>query len=98
MCFVVRKTTSKLECAILTTLFLPMKKTSTVGAPGRGNCSMLFPLNVLMVPSSMLTVASYGERLMCSGFCLGKTIRFGSLEFFADYFGVLSLSLLRGAF
>jgi hypothetical protein len=59
---------------------------------------MPFPLNVLMVPSSMLTVASYGERLMCSGFCLGKTIRFGSLEFFADYFGVLSLSLLRGAF
>jgi hypothetical protein len=42
MCFVVRKTTSKLEHMILTTLLVPVQKTPTVGTPGRGICSMLF--------------------------------------------------------
>jgi hypothetical protein len=36
MCFVVHKTISELEHVILTTLFLPVKKTPIVGAPGRG--------------------------------------------------------------
>jgi hypothetical protein len=42
VCFVVHKTISELERMILTTLFLPVQKTLTVGALGRGICSMLF--------------------------------------------------------
>jgi hypothetical protein len=42
VCFVVCKTISKLERAILTTLFLPVQKTSTVDVPGMGICSVLF--------------------------------------------------------
>jgi hypothetical protein len=36
VCFVVHKNTSELERMILTTMFLLVKKTLTVGAPGRG--------------------------------------------------------------
>jgi hypothetical protein len=42
VCFVVRKTTSKLEHTILTTLFLSVHKTPIVGTAGRGICSVLF--------------------------------------------------------
>jgi hypothetical protein len=42
MCFVVHKTTSELERAILTTLFLLMQKTLTVGMLGREIYSVLF--------------------------------------------------------
>jgi hypothetical protein len=51
-----------------------------------------FPLNVLMVHSSTLTVTVDGEHLTCSGFSLGETIRFGTLEFIPDSFGSLTLS------
>jgi hypothetical protein len=50
------------------------------------------PLNVLMVHSEMLAVATDGERLTCGDFSLGKIIRFGSLEFITDCFGSQSLS------
>jgi hypothetical protein len=52
---------------------------------------MLF-LYVPMVPSSALAIAADGERVLCGGFFLGETGRFGSLEFIADCFGGLSLS------
>jgi hypothetical protein len=42
VCIIVPKTTSKLECAILTTLYLANAKTLIVGAPGRGVCNVLF--------------------------------------------------------
>jgi hypothetical protein len=51
-----------------------------------------FPLDVLMVHSSMLIVATDGERLTCGGFSLGEIVRFGSLKFIADCFGGLTLS------
>jgi hypothetical protein len=62
--------------------------------PGRGICIVLFPLDVLMVPSSVFIAATSSECLSCDGFSLGETIRFGNLEFIADRFGDLSLSPL----
>jgi hypothetical protein len=39
-----------------------------------------------MAHLSMLVVTTDGELLTCGGFSLGETIRFGSPEFFIDYF------------
>jgi hypothetical protein len=50
------------------------------------------PLDVLMVPSSSITIAADGECLTCGGFSLSKTIHFGSLEFLIDRLGGMSLS------
>jgi hypothetical protein len=49
-----------------------------------------------MIPSAMITVAADGERLMCGGFFIGETVRFGNFELIAEYFGDLSLSPRRG--
>jgi hypothetical protein len=54
-----------------------------------------FPLNILMVPSSTLTVTVDGECLLCGGFSLSKTVHFGSIELIFDCFGGLSLSPWR---
>jgi hypothetical protein len=53
---------------------------------------LAFPLYISMVPLSALTIAIDGERLLCDGFSLHETIRFGRLKFIADCFGGLSLS------
>jgi hypothetical protein len=45
-----------------------------------------------MVPSSVLTVATNGERLSCGGFSLSETIHFRGLEFIVNRFSGLSLS------
>jgi hypothetical protein len=63
VCFVVHKTTSELEHAILTIMFLPVQKTPTVGALGRGICSILFPLYVSMFSSFAITVAAVDSLL-----------------------------------
>jgi hypothetical protein len=55
-----------------------------------------FPLDVLMIPSSVITIASNGECLTCSGFSLGEPIHLGNFEFITDYFSGLSLSPRRG--
>jgi hypothetical protein len=55
-----------------------------------------FPLNILMVPSSVITITVDGERLTFDGFSIGKTIYLGSFEFIADYFGGMILSPRRG--
>jgi hypothetical protein len=49
-----------------------------------------------MVPSSAITVAASGERLLCGGFFLGETICLGKFDFIADYFRGLSLFRRRG--
>jgi hypothetical protein len=54
-----------------------------------------FPLDVLMVLSSVLVVAVDGECLACGGFTLGETVHFGRLEFITDCFGGMSLSPRR---
>jgi hypothetical protein len=55
-----------------------------------------FPLDVSMIPSSAIIVATDGERLTCGGFFLGETVHLRNFEFIVDYFGGLSLSLRRG--
>jgi hypothetical protein len=55
----------------------------------------IFPLDILMVPSSALTVVANDECLSCGGFSLSETICFGSLEFTTDCFGDQSLSPRR---
>jgi hypothetical protein len=63
---------------------------------GKGDLQRAFPLDVPIVSSSVITITTDGERLTCGGFSLGETVRLGSFEFIADYFGGLSLSLRRG--
>jgi hypothetical protein len=46
----------------------------------KGNLQHVFPLDILMVPSSMITIATNDEHLMCGGFSLGETIHLGSLS------------------
>jgi hypothetical protein len=77
---------------ILTTLYIASAKNTDSWHAGKGNLQHAFPLDVLMVPSSELTVATGGERLWCRGFSLGEIIRFRSLKFIVDPFGGLSLS------
>jgi hypothetical protein len=49
-----------------------------------------------MVSLSSITITADGERLMCGGFSLSKTIRLGNFEFIANYFGSLSIYHKRG--
>jgi hypothetical protein len=56
----------------------------------------VFSLDVLMVPSSTITIIADGECLTCSGLSLGETVRLGNFEFIPDYFGGLRLSPRRG--
>jgi hypothetical protein len=57
-----------------------------------GGIAACFPLDVLLVHSSTLVVTTDGERLTCGGFSLDETVRFGILEFIADYFSGMCLS------
>jgi hypothetical protein len=74
---------------------MPVQKTLTVGAPGRGICSMLSFYIVPMVPSSVLILAIGAKRSTIDVFSLGETICFRSIEFITNRFGGLSLSPLR---
>jgi hypothetical protein len=51
-----------------------------------------FPLDVPMVPSSVLAIFADGECLTYDGFSHGETIHLWSLEFIANRFSGLSLS------
>jgi hypothetical protein len=39
-----------------------------------GDLQRAFPLDVMRVPSSVITVATDGECLTCDGFSLGETV------------------------
>jgi hypothetical protein len=58
----------------------------------KGYLRCSFPLDVPMVPSSVLAIAADVECLSCGGFSISETICFGSLEFITDCFSGLSLS------
>jgi hypothetical protein len=92
VCFIVRKAISKQECAILTTLYLSGAKNIDSWHTRKEDLQRAFPLDVLMVPSSALTVTTDGEHLTCSGFSLGETIHLRNFEFITNYFGGPSLS------
>jgi hypothetical protein len=49
-----------------------------------------------MVLSSVITITSNGESLMCGGFSLSETICLVNFVFIIDYFSSLSLSNRRG--
>jgi hypothetical protein len=62
----------------------------------KGDLQRVLPLDVPMVLSYAITVATNGEHMMYSGFSLSETIHLGSFKFIANYFGRLSLSSKRG--
>jgi hypothetical protein len=96
VCFIVRKTISKLEHVILTILFLLMQKTPTVGTSGREGLQCTFPLYVSMVTSPKLSFITNGDNPTGVGLATGETIHFGNLEFTAEDLGHLSLSPYEG--
>jgi hypothetical protein len=81
---------------ILTTLYLVGTKNTDSWCARKGDSQCAFPLDVPMVPSSAITVATDGKHLTCGGFSLGETACIGKFEFIVDYFGGLSLSPRRG--
>jgi hypothetical protein len=92
VCSVVCKILSKLECMILTTLFLACAKNTNSQRIRKVDLQRAFPLDILMVPSSVPIVITSCEHLSSDVFSLGQTIHFRSLEFIADHFDGLSLS------
>jgi hypothetical protein len=95
VCFIDHKTTSELECMILSSLYLAGVKNTYSWYPRKGGLKRVFTFDIPMVPSSTLTVSTDGERLTCGGFSLREIVYFGSLEFIIDCFGSLSLSPRR---
>jgi hypothetical protein len=95
MHFIVHKTTLELERAILVTLYLTGAKNTDSWHIIKRDLQRAFSLDVSMVPSSTLTIATNDEHLMCDGFSLDEIVSLGSFEFIADYFDDLSLSPRR---
>jgi hypothetical protein len=58
----------------------------------KGDLHRAFPLDILMVPSSVIIAATDSECLMCGGFSLSETIHLGNFKFITDYFSGVSLS------
>jgi hypothetical protein len=96
MCFEVHKTTLEQELTILTTMYLVSLINTDSWRAGKGDLQRAFPLDVLMVPSYVITVAADGEHLTCGGLSLSKTVRHGNFMFITDYIDGLSLSPRRG--
>jgi hypothetical protein len=64
VCFIVRKITSELERAILTTLYLAGLKNIDSWRARKGDLQRAFPLDVSMVPSSTLIITVDGKHLV----------------------------------
>jgi hypothetical protein len=96
VCFVVRKTTSESERAILTTTYLTSAKSTDSWCAKEGDLQHASPLDVLMVPSFAIVITANDECLTCGGFTLGETVRVRNFDFITDYFSGLSLSHRRG--
>jgi hypothetical protein len=88
----VHETTSELEAHDLVDLVICRCRKHQYSACQEGGFVTHFPLNVLMVRSSALTVATDGKHLTYGGFTPGQTIHFESLELITNGFGSLSLS------
>jgi hypothetical protein len=71
--------------------YLPVQKTLTVGAQGRGVCSML---SFEHYDGSFISIRYHHQwqELDCGGFTLGNIVHFGSLEFIVKCFSSLTLS------
>jgi hypothetical protein len=50
----------------------------------KGDLQHAFPLDAMMVPLSVITIAADGEHLTCGDFSLSETIHLGSFEFITD--------------
>jgi hypothetical protein len=79
MCFAVCKTTSELERAILTTLYFADAKNTNSWHARKGPLQRAFPLDVLIVHSSALTISTDGECLMRGCFPSAKPFTLGAL-------------------
>jgi hypothetical protein len=90
------KTISKLKHAILATLYFASVENTDSWCARKGDLQHAFPLDILMVPSSSITITTDGVRLTYGGFSLDETILLGNFEIIANYFGCLSLSPRRG--
>jgi hypothetical protein len=91
VCFVVHKTTSELECAILTTLYLASAKNTDSWCGRKGGLQHTFPMDVLMVTSPKLSFIANSNNPTHIALAPGETIHFGILEFTTDHLGPLSL-------
>jgi hypothetical protein len=80
----------------LTTLYLAGAKNTDSWCDTKGDLQHATPLDISMVPSSLVAIIADGECLGCSGFSLGEPIHLGIFEFITDYFDSLSLSPRRG--
>jgi hypothetical protein len=92
MCFVVQKTSLELERAMLTTLYAASTKNTKSWHVRKGDLQCAFPRDVPMVTSMKLSFIAYNNNSTSTGFTLGETIHFGSLEFTTDRLGHLNLS------
>jgi hypothetical protein len=90
--FIVRKTTSKQEHTILTTLYLAGAKNTDSWCAGYGDLQHSSPLDVLMVPSPKVLFITSDNNPIGVDLALGSTIQFGGLKFIADRFGHPSIS------
>jgi hypothetical protein len=73
-----------------------MTKNTASWCSRKKDLQCVFPLDVLMILSSVIVVTDNSEYLMCGRFFLGKTVCLKNFEFIAAYSGGLSLSPRRG--